>query len=141
MAETKRAKASFLIYENVYEKMVKHCIKNLPFEACGLLSGKDGKAQTFWPMENVNRCPVSFSMDLEQIHHTFELMDKMNEDLLGSVHSHPTGKAYPSAGDIAYNNYPELWHLIISLENPAPVVNCFQIKGNKVSTVTIAVLS
>lgn len=93
VGEAKRAKSSFFISENTYEKMVKHCIKSLPLEACGLLSGKDGKARTFWPMENINRCPVSFSMDLEQIHRTFELMDKKNEDLLGIVHSHPTGKA------------------------------------------------
>ncbi len=76
-------------------------------------------------------------MDLEQIRRVFELIDKRDECLIGIYHSHPTGKAYPSAGDIAYNNYPEVGHLIVSLASKTPVVKCFEMKGKKVTSLFI----
>lgn len=123
--------------ESVWQKMISHCKNELPLEACGLLSGTNGTAETIWLMENINRSPVSFSMDLEQIRHVFKEIDKRNESLLGIYHSHPTGKAYPSKGDIAYNNYPEVGHLIVSLSSETPVVKCFEIKGKKVAPLSI----
>lgn len=76
-------------------------------------------------------------MDLEQVGRVFELIDKRNECLMGIYHSHPTGIAYPSPGDIAYNNYPEVGHLIVSLANQTPVVKCFEMKGKTVIPLSI----
>jgi [CysO sulfur-carrier protein]-S-L-cysteine hydrolase len=128
---------TFLMSKSAWQKMISHCTEELPLEACGLLSGKNGVAETVWPMENIKRSPVSFSMDIEQIRSVFELIDKKDECLIGIYHSHPTGSAYPSAGDIAYNNYPEVGHLIVSLANKTPIVNCFQIKGKQVTPLSI----
>jgi [CysO sulfur-carrier protein]-S-L-cysteine hydrolase len=119
--------------------MIAHCRHELPHEGCGLLSGKNGIAESIWPMENMNRSAISFSMNLNQIEKVFELMNKRNESLVGIYHSHPTAEAYPSPQDIAYNNYPEVAHFIISFARSAnqPVVNCFQLKGNRVNSLTI----
>ncbi|EIJ81311.1 hypothetical protein PB1_00150 [Bacillus methanolicus PB1] len=126
--------------KNVYDKIITHCKKELPYEACGLLSGKNGKAETFWPMENIYRSSVSFSMDIEQIRLVFNLIDKRQEDLVGIYHSHPTGEAYPSKGDIAFNNYPDVGHIIVSLSRQTPVVNCFQIIENRIIPISLEIV-
>lgn len=117
--------------------MIDHCETELPYEACGLLTGKNGIAKTIWRMKNIDQSPVSFSMDLEQIRRVFEIIAKIDESLLGIYHSHPTDKAYPSAGDIFYNNYPGVGYLIVSFANKTPVVKCFHINGKKVIPLNI----
>ncbi|SIR77074.1 Proteasome lid subunit RPN8/RPN11, contains Jab1/MPN metalloenzyme (JAMM) motif [Peribacillus simplex] len=123
---------TFSITNQVRQKLISHCNRELPYEACGLLSGENGVAETIWPMENVNRSSYSYSMDLDQIRHVFELIDRRNEDLIGIYHSHPTDSAYPSEGDISLNNYPEVAHLIISFANSTPDIKCFQLTGKNV---------
>lgn len=123
---------TFYMTHHVRQQLISHCKRELPYEACGLLSGGNGIAETIWPMENVNRSSFSFSMDLDQIRHVFELIDRRNEDFIGIYHSHPTDSAYPSEGDITLNNYPEVGHLIISFANSTPELKCFQLTGKKV---------
>ncbi|MFB9759827.1 M67 family metallopeptidase [Ectobacillus funiculus] len=124
----------------MWKEMIHHCKKELPYEACGLLTGKNGIAKTIWQMKNIDQSPVSFSMDLEQIRRVFETISKTDESLLGIYHSHPTDKAYPSAGDIANSNYPDVGNLIISFSNNIPVVKCFQIIGKTVIPLNIEVV-
>jgi [CysO sulfur-carrier protein]-S-L-cysteine hydrolase len=114
--------------------MVTHCCNELPFEGCGLLSGKNGIATSLWPMENMDHSPNSYSMDLEQVRKVFDLIHSRNEELVGIYHSHPTAKAYPSLKDITYNNYPEITHIILSFAHSKiqPDVEAFQIKGVRV---------
>lgn len=122
---------TFYINNHVRLEMISHCKRELPYEACGLLSGRNGVAETIWPMENVNRSSFSYSMDLDQIRHVFDLIDRRNEEFIGIYHSHPTDGAYPSEGDIALNNYPEVAHLIISFANSTPELKCFKLTGKK----------
>ena len=114
--------------------MITHCQNELPLEGCGLLSGKNGIAESIWPMENINYSPNSYSMDLNQIGKVFDLINHRHEELIGIYHSHPTSKAFPSQEDIAYNNYPEVAHIIISFARSSfpPDVNCFYLKGIRV---------
>ncbi|PGZ99795.1 peptidase [Bacillus pseudomycoides] len=132
---------SFSLTNKVWKEIINHCEKELPYEACGLLTGKNGIARTIWQMKNMDQSPVSFSMDLEEIRRVFEIMAKMDESLLGIYHSHPTDKAYPSAGDIAYSNYPNVAQLIISFANKTPVVKCFQINEKKVIPLNIKLVN
>jgi [CysO sulfur-carrier protein]-S-L-cysteine hydrolase len=119
--------------------MITHCRKELPMEGCGLLSGRKGIVESIWPMENMNRSPNSFSMDLKQIRKVFDLINNQHEELVGIYHSHPTAKAYPSPQDIAYNNYPEVAHFIISFARSSyqADVKCFKLKANQVIPLTI----
>jgi [CysO sulfur-carrier protein]-S-L-cysteine hydrolase len=114
--------------------MITHCQNELPLEGCGLLSGKNGIAESIWPMENICYSPNSFSMDLKQIGEVFDLMYNRQEELVGIYHSHPTAKAYPSQEDIANHNYPEANQIIISFACSSfqPDVKCFYLKGTRV---------
>lgn len=123
----------FLYTHEARKAVMNHCMNEFPFEACGLISGRNGIASTVWPMKNEDQSADSFSMSLREIAHVFDLIEKKNEEVLAIYHSHPTSSAYPSPGDIRYNNYPELAHIIVSLLKPLPEVKAFHIKGSQVT--------
>jgi proteasome lid subunit RPN8/RPN11 len=118
----------FPVARRVWDEMVRHCLEQLPNEACGLLSGKNGRAKTIWMMDNVEHSPVSFSMDEGQIRKAFQLMENMGEELVGIYHSHPTAPAFPSSQDMEHVSYPEAAYLIVSLADLQPTVGCFRIR-------------
>ena len=131
---------TFYLSHKTQEEMIKHCRNELPYEACGLLSGRNGIATTCWPMKNIHKSPVSFAMDKNQIAQVFDSMNKNGESLLGIYHSHPTDRAHPSRADITYNNYPELGYFVISLTKKHPVVKCFCMKNNKVTELKVILM-
>ncbi|TLS37466.1 M67 family metallopeptidase [Pseudalkalibacillus caeni] len=137
----KRNSGRFKILHSIWQDMLEHCKKEHPYEACGLLSGKDGTVCTIWRMENIHRSRVSFEMDIDEIRRVFELIEKKGEELLGIYHSHPTGRPYPSKDDIQNNNYPEIDYLIVSLAKPKPVVKSFRMKRHKVTKRRIKIIS
>ncbi|WP_269084371.1 M67 family metallopeptidase [Brevibacillus choshinensis] len=117
------------ISKAVWREMLNHCLAEQPFEACGLLSGKYGRAETLWKMANVDRSPDSFAMDSRQIQQVFHLISKRGEQLVGIYHSHPTAPPYPSMEDIAYASYTNVAYLILSLAGTQPALRCFNIRG------------
>lgn len=131
---------SLLMTIKVRNSMVNHCKTEFPLEACGILSGKNGVIETIWRMKNVDHSPVSFSMSEKEIRTVFDLIEKKNEEVLAIYHSHPTAAAFPSHGDIAYNNYPELFHIIVSLIRASPEVKAYKIIGAKVKHLPIQLL-
>jgi proteasome lid subunit RPN8/RPN11 len=117
----------FSIRQSAYTAMVNHCLHDRPYEACGLLSGKNGQADTVWKMDNVLRSTTAFEMDPIQLDQTFQKIEGTGAELLGIYHSHPTASADPSAADIANANYPEAVYVIVSLVKGPPVVGCYRI--------------
>jgi len=132
VGEADRAAYIFNLTDAALQEMISHCKKELPFEACGLLSGRKGISCTVWKMKNAERSPNSFSMNLNEIQQVFTQLEKMQQEFTGIYHSHPTDIAYPSPEDVLYNNYPDVVHIIISLASKKPIVKAFYIKGNKV---------
>ena len=112
----------------------------MPLEACGILSGGDGIIYTIWPMKNIDQSTVSFSMSTSEISNVFHLIEKKNEQVLAIYHSHPTAPAIPSQGDIAYNNYPELSHVIVSFQNQVPDMKAYQMVQNKINPLFIKLI-
>jgi [CysO sulfur-carrier protein]-S-L-cysteine hydrolase len=118
---------------HVWREMVGHCAAEQPYEACGLLSGRCGRAETIWKMENADRSPFSFSMREEQIRKVFGQMEQRGERLVAIYHSHPAAPAYPSPHDIEHACYPETAYLVLSLAGQQPVLGCFRIHGRQVT--------
>lgn len=138
--EASSASSFHRVFFSTYEtrnSLIDHCKKEFPIEACGILSGKNGIACTVWPIKNQDHSAVSFSMSIRDITNVFNLIEEKNEEVLAIYHSHPTTSAYPSSGDIRYNNYPELAHIIVSLNKPLPEVKAFKIKGAQVTSLTM----
>jgi len=118
--------------QSAYTKMINHCIKDKPLEACGLLSGKKKMVQTCWPMVNILHSQNEFEIDIQQIQVGFHKMKEKGEQLVGIYHSHPTTPPYPSPNDIIYADYPEESYVIISLCKTIPEVRCFHIIDRQV---------
>lgn len=117
--------------------MTSHCMKDRPFEACGLLSGKGGRCETIWPMINVEKSPYSFAISDEAIEKAMAQMKERGEALTGIYHSHPTALPYPSKEDQRHNGYPTVAYFIVSLQGREPVVRCFQVTPSKVQPIKI----
>jgi proteasome lid subunit RPN8/RPN11 len=131
------------------KKIIDHCIAGYPDEACGILGGRDGRVERVHCMTNARPGPVSYEMDPEE---QFRVMKDLRQeclDLVGIFHSHPGGRAYPSAIDVeqAYwpgtnvQNYPDAVYVIVSLmDGEAPAVRGFSIVDGKVNEVPVSVL-
>ncbi|WP_262421891.1 M67 family metallopeptidase [Bacillus aquiflavi] len=126
---------------SVWNEMIRHCKNELPYEACGLLSGRKRKLETIWKMDNIEKSAYSFAMDLDQITNTIQLMEKRKESLTGIYHSHPTGLPYPSKEDILNAHYPKAAYFIVSLANQKPIVRCFRIQDKSVYPLLIKVIN
>nr|WP_275296715.1 M67 family metallopeptidase [Brevibacillus choshinensis] len=116
---------------SIWQEMVRHCMEERPAEACGLLSGRSGCAETIWRMENIEKSPVAFAMDPRHIQKVFQRMALKGETLVGIYHSHPTAPPVPSLEDIAYAYYTDAAYLILSLASPQPILGCYRITGQK----------
>ncbi|MED1646053.1 M67 family metallopeptidase [Brevibacillus agri] len=114
---------------SVWEEMIRHCQEEKPYEACGLLSGRGGSAETIWRMENILKRSDAFAMNTRQIQKVLQKIAFRGENLVGIYHSHPTAPPVPSTEDIAHANYPEAAYLIVSLASPKPALGCYRIWG------------
>ncbi|MBY6053366.1 M67 family metallopeptidase [Cytobacillus firmus] len=123
--------------QHAQRQIINHCQHELPFEACGIISGRNGKADTVWPVENISRSTVAFSMSIEDISYVFEQSEMRRQSVMGIYHSHPTAYAVPSRGDIAYNNYPNLAHIIVSLSGRNPTMKLYEINRGRVRQLTL----
>jgi len=85
-------------------------------EICGLVSARDDEPQRCIPITNVadNRRHL-FTMDPAQQIDAMRQMRERDETLFAIYHSHPAGPAEPSGTDIEQSGYPDVLHLIVSL--------------------------
>lgn len=85
-------------------------------EICGLIGAKAGIAHSCYPIKNNAEHPETrFQLDEKQQINAMATIRDNNETLFAIYHSHPTAPAVPSATDIKMANYPDVLHLIISL--------------------------
>lgn len=128
----------FSLSKKMLERMIEHARKEYPFEACGILAGKNGEAKEVYPLQNEEKSEVSyFASPKEQIK-VFKEMRKEGLKLTGIYHSHPNSSAKPSQRDIELAFYPEAVYLIVSLKSyKAPVVKAYNLGSESVEEVEI----
>ena len=115
------------------EEMIAHARAEFPNEACGIVAGRDFKAEKVYKMTNPDKSPESFSMDTKEQFKVMKEIRKNNWELLGIYHSHVASPARPSSRDIELAFYPDAEYLIISLsDRNKPVVRSFKITEGKV---------
>lgn len=110
--------------------MLAHAREASPAECCGLIGGRDGRAETVYPMRNVAPAPlVSYEAALDDLVAAPKLMRKRGEQLVGIYHSHPRADdPVPSATDVRLAYYPEAVYFIIGFNHEgAGVVRAFRI--------------
>jgi proteasome lid subunit RPN8/RPN11 len=85
-------------------------------EVCGLVSARDNQPLRCIPIANVADEPGKlFTMDPKQQIDAMRQMREQGETLFAIYHSHPTSPAEPSATDLEQAGYPDVLHLIVSL--------------------------
>lgn len=123
------------IKKEIFLEMIEHCKGCFPYEACGILGGKDSIATEIYKIKNIETSSVSYFMDpVEQLKAMKDMKNKGIE-MIGIFHSHPYGFAYPSNKDIELSFY-DVCHVIISLNPEQETLNfearAFKIKDGKV---------
>jgi desampylase len=85
-----------------------------PAECCGLLFGYDGHIEMAELTENVARDPNrNFEIDPSRLIGAMRAMRDKGPKLIGHFHSHPSGKAKPSARDLDAADCDERIWLIV----------------------------
>ncbi|KPV41431.1 hypothetical protein AN478_02320 [Thiohalorhabdus denitrificans] len=98
-------------------------------EVCGLLAGHGDTADTRLPVENALHSPHAFDMEPAGLIDAMRRIRESGRELVAIYHSHPHGPAYPSATDVAANQYPEAAHLILAREAGEWRVRAFRLDG------------
>jgi proteasome lid subunit RPN8/RPN11 len=97
-----------------------HCARLAPEEACGLLVGSADRIARAEPAENVARDRLRrFEVDPRLLLRLHRELRGGPEAILGVYHSHPGGRAEPSATDLALALDPALVWLIVGADGAA----------------------
>ena len=122
------------------QDLIKYVDQHLPLEACGLLAGKEARAEKMIGVLNQAQSPVRFVMDPYEQLHSFDWIDSHGLDLVGIFHSHPTGPETVSATDILEAAYAVV-HVILSRTETQWKARGFWIEDGKVSEVALQIIS
>lgn len=128
------------------DRMIQHARRETPYEACGLLAGRDDDAMHLYLIKNLEDSPrlraldippdrrVRYFMDEAQLFYAQRNMRDNDLELVAIFHSHPAGPDRPSPTDVRLAFYPEARYIIISLADADhPVVNNFRIVDQRVT--------
>ncbi|HYQ48509.1 MAG TPA: M67 family metallopeptidase [Thermodesulfovibrionales bacterium] len=111
------SRSGLLIPKDLYEQVCQHCLQSYPNEACGILSGKNGKVNRVYTVKNIEPSPVSYFMDPREQLMIHKELRQRNEDMVAIFHSHPQSPAYPSAKDVNLAFYEDTLYVIVSLSD------------------------
>ncbi len=123
-----------ILKKGLFEEMLLQCRKEFPNEACGILAGKEGRAQKVYAMVNVENSPSTFFMDAKEQLLVMKEMRSLGLEMVGIYHSHVASYAYPSAHDVEMAFYPDTAYVIVSLaDKDSPGIRSFRIKEGKIT--------
>jgi len=86
-------------------------------EYCGLLFGKSNIVSLMSICENISKSPTLFTIAPEELIKCYSHATRKGLDILGTIHSHPTFPAYPSATDEKFMNTNRVTWIIYSCMN------------------------
>ncbi len=119
----------------------KHCDREYPNEACGILAGHNGAVEKIYSMKNAEASPSFYVMEPQEQFSVMKEMRRDGLDLVGIYHSHTGSHAYPSATDVSLAYYPEAVYLIVTLlDRDKPAARGFTIIDGTISEVPVTVV-
>jgi proteasome lid subunit RPN8/RPN11 len=111
-----------------------------PLECCGLLLGQGRRVERVFRGTNVDRSPVTYNMDPQELFRAHREMEDRGLDLVAIYHSHPRTRAFPSSTDVAKATYPDAVYMIVSLQDgAAPEVRAFRIQDGEITEGTVII--
>ncbi|SHN07075.1 Proteasome lid subunit RPN8/RPN11, contains Jab1/MPN metalloenzyme (JAMM) motif [Gracilibacillus kekensis] len=115
------------IPNNIYQKIIEEGEKQLPYEACGFISGQNNKVRSFWPLVNEIRSRHRFFVSKSKVHQKIQEIHNTREQLYAVFHSHPTTAAIPSSYDLRNHPVDSIDMVIVSYKLDSPQLKWFQI--------------
>lgn len=121
----------------VADELLAHAHRELPNEACGLLSGDlaAGRATRYHPARNAEASPLRYNVHPDDLVRIVFAIDEAGEDLVGIFHSHTHTPAVPSPTDRRSAQYPGVFYLLATLADPgaspASVLRAWRIHGGQ----------
>ena len=100
---------------DIRDQMVEHAVASLPNEACGLLAGRNGRVERFYPMRNADQSRTTYRLDPKDQFQVFSEIEDKGWELAGIFHSHTNTEAYPSETDRQQAFYPDAHYVLLSL--------------------------
>jgi proteasome lid subunit RPN8/RPN11 len=97
------------------DQIAAHARAGLPPEACGLIAGRDGRAELFFPAQPDAPSPYYYRIESRDQIRIMNEIDDAELDLIGIYHSHVSSPAYPSRTDAEQAFWPDAVYLIVSL--------------------------
>lgn len=129
------------IPNRIFEDMLEQARAEAPIECCGILAGRDGRAEKLYKMSNAEHRRDRYMMAPEQQFAAVKDMRAGDLDMLAVYHSHPETPARPSAEDIRLALTPNVVYVILSLlGDNGPAVKGFQIENGAIAEVPIDVV-
>ncbi len=120
--------------KELFKRITEHAIREFPNEACGILSGSQGRVEKVYEMTNTDKSPQTFFMDAKEQLRVMKEIRNQGQEMIGIYHSHIASEAYPSSHDVELALYPEVSYVIISIKNKKnPSVRSFKIVEGKIS--------
>lgn len=129
----------FQLDATTYEALVEHARSDFPYEVCGLLAGKGGSVARHYRIPNAARSMTFYTMDSKALLRAMNEIDDEHWELLAIYHSHTHTEAFPSPTDVELAFYPEAVYLIVSLQDPEPVIRAFDIVDGRITERTLSV--
>jgi len=112
-----------------------------PIEACGILAGKDNKAEKLFEMTNADNRSDHFMMKPKEQFAVVKDIRSAGLEMLAIYHSHPETPARPSAEDIRLALTPDVIYVIVSLQDvKAPAVKGLLIEDGTVTEVPVKIM-
>ena len=131
--------SSLELSHTLLQDLIKYVDQHLPLEACGVLAGKEARAEKMIGVLNQAQSPVRFVMDPYEQLHAFDWIDSHGLDLVGIFHSHPSGPETVSVTDILEAAYAVV-HVILSRTETQWKARGFWIENGKVSEVALQII-
>lgn len=109
------------------DEIVAHARAGLPNEACGIIAGRDGAAERFFPAMPDEPSPFYYRIEARDQIRIMNEIDDAGLDLIGIYHSHTSSPAFPSRTDAEQAFWPDATYVIVSLANSEPDVRGYRI--------------
>lgn len=123
----------------VREAIAAHARDAHPAECCGFLLGRGTRVAFAMRMPNVASSRNRYRLD-DRAHIALRKTLRAFAPPLGIVgvyHSHPDGRAAPSATDLAEAYYPDWIHVIAGVDGRRVRLGAFRIAGGRARRLTI----
>lgn len=131
---TAQVQGTFDLPTHIRDEIVAHARSDVPYETCGLLAADaDGRVAGHWPVPNADRSMTWFRMDPKAQLAAMRAMDDQDLEWCGIWHCHTHSEAFPSPTDIEQSqHWPGIVALIVSLQDPEPVLRAYDIADGEV---------